>query len=45
MKALLTFLTILSFQVADAQWDAAKIPADLKEKAHAVMRMKETILT
>lgn len=43
MKALLTFLTILSFQVADAQWDAAKIPADLKEKAHAVMRMKETI--
>jgi Domain of Unknown Function with PDB structure (DUF3857)/Transglutaminase-like superfamily len=45
MKALLTFLTVLSFQVADAQWDAAKIPADLKEKAHAVMRMKETIFT
>ena len=46
-----TFFTLLIFTLifttiqAQNQWAADKIPAELKEKAHAVVRMSETFFT
>jgi transglutaminase-like putative cysteine protease len=49
MKNTIFTLSIFSFLVtnlhAQNQWAADKIPAELKEKAHAVVRMSETFFT
>ena len=42
----LSFLTSISTNIfAQNQWATDKIPADLKEKSHAVIRMSETFFT
>ena len=49
MKKIISTLTIFSFLLtnlqAQNQWATEKIPAELKEKAHAVVRMSETFFT
>jgi len=37
--------SILSNSFAQNTWNVASIPAELKEKAHAVIRKSETIFT
>jgi hypothetical protein len=47
-KALITlsfFTFIFTNLEAQNQWGADKIPTELKEKAHAVVRMSETFFT
>jgi len=41
----LLLTSILSNSFAQNTWNVASIPAELKEKAHAVIRKSETIFT